>query len=586
MQHADALSRNVNAVDKELILTRDRIHEEQEKDDVCMKLKQFESFWVDKDGILCRQEAKEHPRVVIPRALVETVLKCYHELPFTAHQGMTRTLSFISRKYWWGTMRNDVSIFIKNCDACARRKTGHRAVAPLGESLEANEFLDVVSLDIVGLLPVTERGNKYLLTFVDHFTRFCEAIPIVRQDTERVAREFVTKIVAQFGVPKKLLTDREANFTSSLLQETCRLLRIRKLQTSSYNPQANGICERMHKLLIDMLSHFVRKDAKNWDEYVPYAVMAYRAMPHCSTNSPYYLVFGKDMRLPIEDDWKPHLSNRVVGENEYEEHVRTLAGRLREAHRAASQQSKMSHEVAKRYYDRHAKLEQYRKGDLVYIYDPVHKRGKARKFSYQYKGPFEIEHRISPLVYKIRMTDGTFAIVHTNRLKKAQGQQKILNKASPVGRKVTKTTRREQPREHVLKEHGDVNDTEQEGNEIFSTPQLRTVESDTSEIEDDEEVSLRNREEDPEWDPGSSYLRQEVLNDNIADGVAYRLRSRLVGRSGREAETDKARSEVNDPPGNKILTQDTQEQMLAGKDRSHSYNLRSRVVSPHPEQNE
>jgi hypothetical protein len=48
----------------------------------------------------------------------------------------------------------------------------------LGESLEANEFLDVVSLDIVGPLPVTEKGNKYLLTFVDHFTRFCEAIPI------------------------------------------------------------------------------------------------------------------------------------------------------------------------------------------------------------------------------------------------------------------------------------------------------------------------------------------------------------------------------------------------------------------------
>ena len=66
----------------------------------------------------------------------------------------------------------------------------------------------------------------------------------------------------------------------------------------------------MHKLLIDMLSHFVRKDAKNWDEYVPYAVMAYRAMPHSTTRySPYYLVYGREMRLPIEDDWKPSRSN-------------------------------------------------------------------------------------------------------------------------------------------------------------------------------------------------------------------------------------------------------------------------------------
>jgi len=106
------------------------------------------------------------------------------------------------------------------------------------------------------------------------------------------------------------------------MKETCKLLKIQKLQTSSYNPQANGICERMHKLLID-ISHFVRKDAKNWDEYVPYAVMAYQAMPHCTTKySPYYLVFGREMRLPIEDDWKPSVSDSIVEENEYEKHLR------------------------------------------------------------------------------------------------------------------------------------------------------------------------------------------------------------------------------------------------------------------------
>jgi len=95
---------------------------------------------------------------------------------------VSRTVQFINRKYWWETLRKDVSEFIKRCEACAKRKTGHRITAPLG-ALVAHEFLDVVSLDIVGPLPVTERGNKYLLTFVDHFTRFCEAIPISKQDT-------------------------------------------------------------------------------------------------------------------------------------------------------------------------------------------------------------------------------------------------------------------------------------------------------------------------------------------------------------------------------------------------------------------
>jgi transposase InsO family protein len=146
---------------------------------------------------------------------------------------------------------------------------GHRVTAPLGETLRAEEFLDVVSLYIVGPLPVTETGHKFLLTLVDHFTRFCEAIPIMKQDTESVARESVTKIITHYGVPKKLFTDRGANFTSALIKETCKLLKIQKLQTSSYNLQANGICEKMHKLLVDMLSHFVRKDAKNWMSMCP-----------------------------------------------------------------------------------------------------------------------------------------------------------------------------------------------------------------------------------------------------------------------------------------------------------------------------
>ena len=429
MQHADALSRSINVVDKGLLLSREVVRCEQEKDEACNRYKGYENFWTDEDGILYRQGPKEYPRVVIPATLVLTVLENYHELPFTAHQGVSRTVGFISQKYWWETLRDDVSAFIKQCELCAKRKTGKRVIAPLGDALVAREFLDVVSLDIVGPLPVTERGNKYLLTFIDHFTRYCEAIPIARQDTETIARVFVTKIITQLGVPKKLLTDRGANFTSALIKETCKLLKIKKLQTSSYHPQANGVCERMHKLLIDMLSHFVRKDARNWDEYVPYAIMAYRAMPHCSTKySPYYLVFGRDMRLPIEDDWKPRVKGRNSGENEYEVHVNLLAERLHEANKVAMRQSKLSHDTAKKYYDRHTKPEQFCKGDLVYVHDPAYKRSKARKFSYQYKGPCEIEQKISPLIYRVRMADGNSAIIHINRLKRAYSQ--VENKSA------------------------------------------------------------------------------------------------------------------------------------------------------------
>jgi hypothetical protein len=78
MRHADALSRNLNLIGKDLVLSREIIREEQEKDDLCEQYKQYEDFWTDKDGVLYRQGSKEPPRVVIPTTLVPTVLTCYH----------------------------------------------------------------------------------------------------------------------------------------------------------------------------------------------------------------------------------------------------------------------------------------------------------------------------------------------------------------------------------------------------------------------------------------------------------------------------------------------------------------------------
>ena len=104
-------------------------------------------------------------------------------------------------------------------------------------------------------------------------------------------------------------------------------------------------------------------------------------MPHCSTKySPYYLVFGRDMPLAIEEYWKPQVTRKDSGDDEYEEHVKMLIMRLHEANVVAGQQSKLSHETSKRYYDSQTKLEKLHKGDSIYIHDPTCKRDKQRSF--------------------------------------------------------------------------------------------------------------------------------------------------------------------------------------------------------------
>jgi hypothetical protein len=211
------------------------------------------------------------------------------------------------------------------------------------------------------------------------------------------------------------------------------------------------------------------------------------------------------MRLPIEDDWQPQFHSVDTGGNEYEQYVQTLAQRLHETNKVAGQQFKLSHETAKQHYDRRAKLEQFKKGEFVYVHGPTHKRSKARKFSYQYRGPFEVEGRISPLIYRIRMADGTIATIHINRLKRAYKPLENMS-ALPLSSKLTQKT--------CLKKSRKVDPTEDNDEaigklnvEIPSYSGLRDVGSDESNGSDDEVIiSSRGSVEDPEWTPGSLNL--------------------------------------------------------------------------------
>ena len=139
--------------------------------------------------------------------------------------------------------------------------------------LQLMNFFKYQATDFIGPLPTTKDGNKYILTFVDHFTRYCFAIPLPEQTTERVAYELVHRIILQHGTPKNLLSDQGTQFLSKVLQETCRLMKIKKFQTTAFHPQSNGICEIFYRTLLNMM-YFVSKEAQNWDKCLPYAVLA------------------------------------------------------------------------------------------------------------------------------------------------------------------------------------------------------------------------------------------------------------------------------------------------------------------------
>ena len=109
----------------------------------------------------------------------------------------------------------------------------------------------------------------------------------------------VEEVICRHGAPERLLSDRSSNFLSELVAEVCRLMQIKKINTSRYHPQTDGLVERFHRTLISMLSRYVEKHARDWDHYLPYMLYAYRVTAQESTReSPLY---GRDARQLLEE---------------------------------------------------------------------------------------------------------------------------------------------------------------------------------------------------------------------------------------------------------------------------------------------
>lgn len=114
-------------------------------------------------------------------------------------------------------------------------------------------------------LPTTTKGNKYVLVFTDHLTKYAELVALSDQTAETVARAFVDKIVLRHGVSRQLLTDRGTNFVSRLMRDIFELLGVDKRQTTPYHRECNGAVERLNQTLARLLSHHVPRDQRDWD---------------------------------------------------------------------------------------------------------------------------------------------------------------------------------------------------------------------------------------------------------------------------------------------------------------------------------
>ena len=207
---------------------------------------------------------------------------------------------------------------------------------------------------------------------------------------------------------------------SSFFQETCKVLGIRRSRTTSYHPASNGVIERLHRTIYAGISHYINS-SNNWDNLIPFILMAYRATPNSVTRfSPFYLLHGREMQLPCNDNLKARCPNECSSQEHRLENLKTS---LRTAYKLVAKANKRSHQRNKDLHDRKAKARSFEVNDLVYLYPPVTKQGLSRKFRKSWNGPYQITKKISDINYEITSEANKTQVVHVNRLKQAHGQK-------------------------------------------------------------------------------------------------------------------------------------------------------------------
>jgi len=173
--------------------------------------------------------------------------------------------------------RTDVRDFCQRCDICAKY---HRGTVKKQDELQnmcVGAPWERVAIDVMGPHPQSSKGNKFMVTMLDHFTKYAFAVPIRAHDAVTVAKLLVERLFLVYGVPLQLLSDRGAEYEGSLMTEVCRPLEIEKIRTTSYKPSTNGALERVHRTLNTMLGKIVSENQRDWDTHVPYILAAYNA---------------------------------------------------------------------------------------------------------------------------------------------------------------------------------------------------------------------------------------------------------------------------------------------------------------------
>lgn len=277
----------------------------QHRDRFCLRrLTDIESFpnFVIRNGLL-GIEVEGRFRPVLPQAMVEDVIKNFHDNPIFAHMGPKRTCSHVSELFVVPGLRKVARRILQSCITCQQRKATRPRHGFLSSKPPQRPF-EQVAMDFCGPYKEAADGHRYVLVMIDHFTKYVELVPCKDNRASTVVNAFYREMICRHGVPERLLTDNGSHFRNYMMEALCQVFGCFKAYSSPYYPEGDGQVERFMRNMNDSLAILCDTNLGEWNHYIPGVQFAYNTSIHSVTKlTPFQLVFGRTRRCPFEVDY-------------------------------------------------------------------------------------------------------------------------------------------------------------------------------------------------------------------------------------------------------------------------------------------
>jgi hypothetical protein len=158
---------------------------------------------------------------------------------------------------------------------------------------------DRIAIDTIGPLPESSEGHKYILVFIDTFSRFIELVPI-KNLTAETAADALIQLLGRYGIPAEILTDNGTQFANQIFDQLPKMLELTHRRTQAYSHEENSIVERANKEIMRHLRDIIfdTRIIADWHKYVPFVMRIKNSEVHSATGvTPASIIFGRNVDL-------------------------------------------------------------------------------------------------------------------------------------------------------------------------------------------------------------------------------------------------------------------------------------------------